>query len=67
MKKKKKGCKNICGAPTTLAVKGQMTMIMNPSIILYGWTTSFRVAPSRALSCTAGCLHLGSTKPSIIP
>ena len=33
-KMEKTGCKIICGAPTTLAVKGLMMMLMNIEVIL---------------------------------
>ena len=33
-KMEKTGCKIICGAPTTLAVKGLMMMMMNVEILL---------------------------------
>ena len=32
--KKKTACKIICGAPTTLAVKGLMMMMMSPLVLL---------------------------------
>ena len=35
-KMEKTGCKMICGAPTTLAVKGLMMMMMMTVIILQG-------------------------------
>ena len=63
-KMEKTGCKIICGAPTTLAVKGLMKMMMNKDNKLTSQTYgSLPPASLRALGAdsSGGLQHLGQS------
>ena len=47
-KMEKTGCKIICGAPTTLAVKGLMMMMMMMSLLEFHWQPSRLARLARA-------------------
>ena len=56
----KTGCKIICGAPTTLAVKGLMIMMMMMMMIQLKGSAVVKAAPSRPVSvCDVSLLTFG--------
>ena len=66
-KLEKTGCKIICGAPTTLAVKGLMMMMMNPTRVKTTVSRSVSKSVNQSVSQSVSQLVSQSVSQSLRP